>query len=256
MICCKSSFFYNYDLLEHIKTTPFSKIYICKSKEDDIIKIAKLQKSYKNIYQIRNEIKILNYLNSTSITTTLLYSKIDYFNSFQVFEYINGPTLDIYLKTKLSELQKQNLITQLLDGFKYIQNKNIIHRDIKLDNIMIENHTTDSPLIKILDFGLSVYQKDISNYSHNEFAGSYQFACPEMFRGIFYNCTCDTWSLGVVFYCIKYNKMPYKISSKKAKKYIMFRLIPEEINKLIVEDILIKQMLNINNRIWIRDILI
>ena len=46
--------------------------------------------------------------------------------------------------------------------------------------------------ITIIDFGLSVYQKDIYLLQHNEFSGTYQYVCPEMYRGIFYNASCDT----------------------------------------------------------------
>ena len=111
--------------------------------------------------------------------------------------------------------------------------------------------------ITIIDFGLSVYQKDIYLLQQNEFSGTYQYVCPEMYRGIFYNASCDTWSLGVLLYYLFYNTYPYKVNSKKAKQCIMFKVLPKCIKLLNLKDDIvpcIKNMLKIDYCPMIKDL--
>ena len=236
-----------------IAKTPFSKLYICKKENKEYV--LKIQ-SIKHRQFILKEISILQHLSNNNYTTHLIYSEWYYFNYFLVFDKIHGITLlDYFKKTGTKRINKDNntIKHQLLRGFSFIQTKGIIHRDIKPDNIMIDYLLK----ITIIDFGLSVYQKDIYLLQHNEFSGTYQYVCPEMYRGIFYNASCDTWSLGVLLYYLFYNTYPYKVNSKKVKQCIMFKVLPECIKLLNLKDHIvpcIKDMLKIDYRPLIKDL--
>jgi serine/threonine protein kinase len=119
--------------------------------------------------------------------------------------------LEEYLtKRKLSDEEKIKIINQIIDGVKYIHNKNIIHRDIKLQNIFIKENE-DETIVKIGDFGLSKmiyshslenkYSMVLKNNSKNkimtEEIGTELYASPEQLEGK-YDIKSDIYSLGLV----------------------------------------------------------
>lgn len=248
-LCCKPSVFYSeYEKGNLITSTPFSKVYLCKgftNKENNLV--VKIQKPHRNKNNIRNEINILKLLQNSKHITKLIYDEVNFFSSYIVFEKITGETLLEYLKTPQDISIKYDLVKQLLTGFKYLQSYHILHRDIKPDNIMVEINQ-NKPLIKIIDFGLARFQKNLKDFNSNEICGIYKYMCPEMLSFIFYNGSCDTWSLGVLFYYIFTYKYPYKINAKYLKEYMLFHTDAKEIIKDINLDIItnldIKQLLS------------
>ncbi len=221
---CQGKIYKKYKKRDLIKKTPFSHVYLSNPLDNlDSKCIIKIQNRYKHLHNISLEIKILKLLQSLAVTPDLLYDEMTCIWNYQVFKYIDGVTLDEYLR---SGREKKYLIPELLSGFKEIQCYKIIHRDIKLDNIMIENNH-----IKIIDFGLSCYQSDLTQFNHTECAGTRQFMCPEMFSLECYNAGCDTWSLAILFYFIIMNEFPYRIKQKDLIRYQQFKIIPREILK-------------------------
>jgi len=73
-----------------------------------------------------------------------------------VLEYFSGDTLLKYLKGKeglyIGEEEAQKYFKQLLDGVSYCHRENLIHRDLKLENMMFNNN--EDKVLKILDFGI------------------------------------------------------------------------------------------------------
>ena len=82
---------------------------------------------------------------------------LEYFESEKyyliIMEYINGGNLFSFVKKrrKLNEKLAKFLFYQIINGIKYLHSKNIVHRDIKLENILIDVNNN----IKICDFGIS-----------------------------------------------------------------------------------------------------
>lgn len=81
---------------------------------------------------------------------------------------------------------------KILSGLNHIHSIGIIHRDIKMDNIMIEE-PNDERSIRIIDFGFSAFK---SNSSYvNEKCGTIGYFAPEIINGNYYDEKCDIYSL-------------------------------------------------------------
>ncbi len=155
---------------------------------------------------------------------------------FIVMEYICGDLLGFIRKRgKLSETVSKIIFKQLIEGLKYIHKKKIVHRDIKLDNILIDLTNT----IKICDFGVSRrISKDEIMHEH---CGTPAYIAPEIFENNGYTgFQCDIWSAGVTLYYILGGIQPFRASSIKdlEKKVIAGDFEPiedisEEANNLI-----------------------
>ena len=185
--------------------------------------------------KINNEIEMLSRLRHPFISQIL-----DSFETethiFIVMEYICGDLLGFIRKRgKLSETVSKIIFKQLIEGLKYIHKKKIVHRDIKLDNILIDLTNT----IKICDFGVS--RKISKDEVMHEHCGTPAYIAPEIFENNGYTgFQCDIWSAGVTLYYILGGIQPFRASSIKdlEKKVIAGEFEPieeisEEANNLI-----------------------
>ncbi len=94
-----------------------------------------------------------------------------------VMEYIDGLTLDEFLKTNPSEQVKQKIVLELFEAMDYFHSKQIIHRDLKPENILITHNGNN---VKIIDFGLS--DTDFHDILKQP-AGTLNYAAPEQKQG-------------------------------------------------------------------------
>jgi serine/threonine protein kinase len=169
-------------------------------------------------------------------------------------EYVCGDLLGFIRKRgKLSELVSKLIFKQLIEGLKYIHKKNVIHRDIKLDNILIDLTNT----VKICDFGVSrKFEPDEIMYDQ---CGTPAYICPEIFENNGYKGTgCDIWSAGVTLYYMLGGVQPFKANSLSGmeKNIIKGDFIPLEEVSPEAND-LIRGMLQVNpkKRLGIEEIL-
>ena len=106
------------------------------------------------------------------------------------------PLLERMIEKKLSEREVVRLGTDMCKALELCHRKNIIHRDIKPQNIFI----SDSGDFKLGDFGIArTMEKTVSGMSRK---GTYKYMAPEVFRGEHYDSTADIYSLGIVLYSL------------------------------------------------------
>jgi len=126
---------------------------------------------------------------------------------FNIFvEYVSGGELVAYiLKNKgLSEGHTHKLFLQVLSAIETCHKHNIIHRDIKLQNILLDSDQN----IKLIDFGLSNFMEE--GVFRNTFCGTPAYASPEILLGTQYTGPeVDLWSLGVVLYSMLTAEFPF-----------------------------------------------
>jgi serine/threonine protein kinase len=106
----------------------------------------------------------------------------------------------------LSELQVREYILQITRAIIHCHNHGICHRDLKLQNILLENHSKDAQ-IKIIDFGNAVHF--IGCTPLKKVVGTTYTAAPEVFRQE-YDERCDIWSLGVITYILLSGRRPFE----------------------------------------------
>ena len=111
-----------------------------------------------------------------------------------VLEYCScGSVIDLMLSMDrtFTEIEISSIISMVLKGLDYIHNKNLIHRDIKGANILINNQG----IVKIADFGVSVQL--INELNRNSKKGSPYWMSPQVALNSDYNEKTDIWSLGI-----------------------------------------------------------
>ena len=129
--------------------------------------------------RICNETKILHDVRHNNIIE--MFEVIESVDSVNiVMEYCQGGDLLQYLKKKkqLDEYEIQGIIHQIAQGLKELYRKEIIHRDIKLQNILISSDGP-SPVIKIADFGLARYALSYAS----TICGTLPYMAPEIIKG-------------------------------------------------------------------------
>ena len=91
----------------------------------------------------------------------------------------------------------------------------IIHRDLKLDNILIKytDNTKTKFIVKLTDYGLSKQLVSLSKFC-NTHAGTPATMAPEILNDEEYNYKCDLWSLGVIIYQMFFKQYPYNSSTE------------------------------------------
>ncbi|CAD8065716.1 unnamed protein product [Paramecium sonneborni] len=122
---------------------------------------------------------------------------------YLIMEYAAGGSLKELMKKSLEESIISQIMQSIFTGVEYLHSKQIIHRDIKPDNILIKN-SEDLSSIKIADFGLSYkYKPEIRYYQTvSEQCGTFIFMAPEQILNKSYNKAVDMWSCGIVFYML------------------------------------------------------
>ncbi|XP_019067111.1 CBL-interacting serine/threonine-protein kinase 1 isoform X2 [Solanum lycopersicum] len=158
--------------------------------------------------QIKREIRTLKVLKHPNVVRLyeVLASKT---KIYMVLEYVNGGELfdRIATKGKLSETLGRKLFQQLIDGVSYCHDKGVFHRDLKLENVLIDGGRN----IKITDFGLSALPQHLRDDGllHTT-CGSPNYVAPEVLSNRGYNgATSDTWSCGVILYVILTGFLPF-----------------------------------------------
>src|SRR5271170_6142469 len=125
---------------------------------------------------------------------------------YMLFEYVNGGQMLDYIIAhgRLKEKQARKFSRQIASALDYCHRNSIVHRDLKIENILISK-TGD---IKIIDFGLSNLFSPRSLLK--TFCGSLYFAAPELLQARQYTGPeVDVWSFGIVLYVLVCGKVPF-----------------------------------------------
>ena len=163
-------------------------------------KIKKVKENEVDDLEIKNEIDILKKLDHPNVVKIIeFYSTDDAY--YIITDYCQCGELYNQIKHRYNENQLAVLFYQVFSGLCYLHTNNIVHRDLKLENILITEIELDEQTqrkyfwIKIIDFGTAkIFEK---NKSEKAIVGSSYYIAPEVLKKA-YNEKCDTWSAGVL----------------------------------------------------------
>lgn len=94
----------------------------------------------------------------------------------------------------------------------YLHNYGIMHRDLKLENIMMSD-TSDQAIVKLVDFGLSKFVGP--NGTADELYGTLGYVAPEVLKKQAYGFSCDMWGMGCIVYALLSGCLPFDDDNQK-----------------------------------------
>lgn len=232
-----------YEILKPIKTGGFATVYLARdnSLEMDVVlkkfhkaevagKLKGVEKAKK--YSVEQEIKKAIRLNHPNIARYFDYFTHEEVDAFEkqdyeigVMEYISGGTINEYISHHgINSAKSKKALTEVLLGLKYLHDKNIIHRDIKSDNILMSDSTA-----KIIDFGISKRLKEAQTKLYgegerqSELITTFEYCSPEQIDPYTFGVNdtisygVDVWMFGVLTYYLCTEKFPFGTSGENAK---------------------------------------
>ncbi|CAD8206332.1 unnamed protein product [Paramecium pentaurelia] len=125
-----------------------------------------------------------------------------------VMEYLNGGSLLNQANSKLSEGDAKSYSKQIVDAIAYCHENNIVHCDLKLENIMLT--APNSKEIKIIDFGVSSYAGQ--QILTDSVVGTLSYLAPEVLSSQQYKCiqpSQDVWAVGCIIYGLVFGRLPF-----------------------------------------------
>ena len=239
----------NYTLGAEVGSGAFGKVVLGKhylTGETVAIKILDkmiLSQTPEDYELVRQEISILKIVKHKYIVQ--LYEILQTpQHIFIVMEYCEGKDLMDYIltKTRLSELESLKFFQQLINALFYLHSQNISHRDVKIDNMLLDRNKD----LKLVDFGLSTKYTDDTLLDQP--CGTVVYAAPEVLDGNEYHgMLADVWSSGIVLFGMTSGYLPFCDQDDEVnKKHVLEGKIdlPDFFSPMLKD--LLKHMLDIN----------
>jgi serine/threonine protein kinase len=160
-----------------------------------------------NIIRFENEARFSSALNHPNIIKIYDYNYYDNL-PYIVNEYVKGQTLRDALdfKRRFSTREACHIMLQICDAVIYIHSKNIIHRDIKPQNIYYDANGE----VKLGDFGISFLLNSTFNVNENKrVMGTAQYLAPEIIKGKTPSFQSDIYALGITFFELLTGNVPF-----------------------------------------------
>ena len=273
------------------------RVNITPYETDDVLDNAEQDYYYKRLQElIESEIEILSNLDHPNVIKFygytrrhgIYYLRMEYCNGGDVYEYLKGTNCKGDVKEKEVDLENRNssggftntflyeFCCQIVSGLGYIHNKNIIHRDIKLHNVLIK--TVNNKIeFKISDFGFACYDLSDLEYQENpisesmckkyyKLCGTPYYMAPEIIlnmnnmenitaykngcdtlikkdKTFIYNKGIDVWSLGICIYELMFNILPFSNikNINDLERFYSLEMIQEIMDKKINRRSCLKQ---------------
>jgi serine kinase len=207
-----------HQLIDSIGSGNYAEVYkaFCSEKQRYVaVKVIDLKKANEN-YRVNflpREIDILRRLKHPGIIK--IYEISQTANKiFIIMEFAANGTIADWLRDKgsFSEETAWEMCTRILESLHYLHSMGIAHRDLKLENILI----TEKRYPKLSDFSYAIIV-DEKNLLSQTFCGSLPYFSPEIMQRKPYNpLISDVWSLGVCFYVMLNDGLPFKINDERA----------------------------------------
>lgn len=138
-----------------------------------------------------------------------------------VLEYCPGDELYNHLlkNGRMEVPQVQKIFTQLVGAVSYVHAKQCVHRDLKLENILLDKHGN----VKLVDFGFTREYQGSTSYLQT-WCGTVCYSAPEMLKGEKYaGEKVDVWSLGIILFALLSGELPFDDDEESVTKGMILR---------------------------------
>ena len=207
-----------YQIIKPIKSGGYGEVLLGKNVlTNKLISIKRINIkgfSTDDLYNISRESLYLSNLKHKNIIKMYCsYQYKDYL--YNIMDYAEGGELSQLINSdiEIPEFKIKDIFKQIIEGVKFIHGKNVIHRDLKPNNILFLDK--EKTHIVIIDFGIS----GISNGLNKEIikAGTFKFTPPEILSKNNFQSSnkIDIWSLGVILYLMYFKKYPFDGENNK-----------------------------------------
>ena len=204
------NYYYEYNIIKPIKSGGFGKVFLGEDVlTHNLVAIKKTDVKHfstEEMYNLSREGRLISNLSHPNIIK--IYNFYTYENYlYNVMEYAKGGELTqlINSKDEIPETKIKDIFKQIYSAVKYLHNKNIIHRDLKTNNIVFLDE--EKTHVAIIDFGISSTScgGDVLK------AGTLKYLPPEILTGdTFKNSNkIDMWALGIILYLLYFKKFPF-----------------------------------------------
>ncbi len=224
-----------YEILREIGSGGMGSVYLA-ARADDVfrkrvaIKLARPEVvSSGMLARFHQEREILAALDHPNIARVLDGGATEEGIPYFIMEYVEGSPIDSYCdEHKLGVGERVALFRQVCSAVEYAHGRDVIHRDLKPQNILV----TDDGTVKLLDFGIAKLLRPLepeSTLAMTQTGGwlmTPEYASPEQVRGEAINRASDLYSLGVVLYELLTGHRPYHLQSRIYHEIV--RVICEE----------------------------
>ncbi|MEA4920576.1 MAG: Stk1 family PASTA domain-containing Ser/Thr kinase [Clostridiaceae bacterium] len=201
-----------YEVLEVIGTGGMAIVYKAKCHRlNRYVAVKVMKEEYaedeefkRRFFEESQAVAMLSHPNIVSVYDVSRSGNIEYI----VMELIDGITLKDYLSKRgaLSWKETTFFAVQIAKALEHAHSRDIIHRDIKPQNIMLLRDGT----VKVADFGIAHHSTDQRTYVKGEAIGSVHYVSPEQARGSHIDNRSDIYSLGVVMYEMLTGRLPFE----------------------------------------------
>ena len=212
------NFLNQYEIIKFIKSGGYGEVLLSKNKiTKELVSIKKIDLkgfSPEDLYSISRESIYLSNLIHNNIIK--IYGSFAYKNYlYNIMPYCEGGELTQLINSNnyLSEKRIKEIFIQIVEGVKFIHNNNVIHRDLKPNNILFLDK--EKTKVVIIDFGLSGFSNGLIKEVIK--AGTFKFLSPEILcrENFSSSSKIDIWALGVILYLMNFKKYPFEGNNEK-----------------------------------------
>ena len=203
----------DYNILHYLGESSFTSVYYVENKHTGYpYEMVKIKKKYTFTFKEEEELitdinKLFSMSHPNIVKIFEFYSSKDSYNIITELCVHGKLYKEVIERGPFNEKYSAYVMYQVISAIHYCHKKNIIHRDLKLENILIvKKEKTGFPLIKIADFGItSMFEKGLNQ---RKTVGNMYYMAPEVINKS-YNNKCDLWSCGVVLYILLSGRPPF-----------------------------------------------
>ncbi|XP_030278368.1 ERI1 exoribonuclease 2 isoform X3 [Sparus aurata] len=243
----------DYKFLKVLGEGVFGKVLKCVNQETREIVAIKMPKSLDN--STENEIPMLRKIKRNNLDKHNIVKYIDCFKTCfgraLVFELLDISLYDYIKKTNAAPMllsDIRTIIQQMATALDVLKGIEVIHTDLKLDNIMMVDHQRRPFKVKLIDFGLAISRSEVRRGSNLQ---PRAFRSPEIILGCHFSEAIDMWTLGCAMFEMICGHRPFAGDYQNEIMLSIVRLVGQPADRVLKDGRRTKSFFEINeDKVW------